>query len=1187
MAILQQACAEYELSKYLQLFHGDEALLLAGNAAIRSSLNDRVELTVVRLAVQGAFVVLNDAKRLHFIAGSHRANADDVFSRVVLNSEDNEWLHTEGADRPLWISLLQEIIALRPSEPCPASERVFSIPALQRDPRTSQLSAVSGFPHLSFFAGTPLTSRNGHNIGAICVVDQIERPPLSASETAFLADTAQRLEELDVFLKSHSLRAQLFEEPQTLAGRKFLTRKKNAEKPNESGNERVDPHVLAEDSLADQANLPTEGQESERLVVAGAKQDHRIAGHDNARDARSLLAKRDKDDRRGPPGGETTYRKVFRRAAECLHSALQADGALFIDGLIGFHGDTQPVAEPEQELEREIARPLVHGKKSAQVDSLSKNDQTNIPEDTFKPHDSDPPGTHSRIYTSSEYLRGVYVERPAEILGSSGSVDMLKVVQISGSTIGLPDIDERCLQRLMDRHPKGAVWHNSNSGFRQVKDETLVDVDLGEETHRLKSTFKDIEQLIFKPLTDPTSLKRLGAFFAWRTTSVRLFTDVVDLKSLKAFLHVVESEIARYDAALAGKQRESFVSSVSHELRTPLHGILGAVQLLDETGLDPTQKSLAEMINTCGSTLHETLTIVLSYAKINQFERRQHEYRQRRPPDSSWALSEKQGLACGPDRDYEGLYICTNVALLCEEILGVLEAGKSFQNAHGNEVIVVCDIEYEENWNYHTEPGALRRITANLIGNALKYTNSGSVAVSLSATRLIKDNQRISNDLTSGNTLTFTFRDTGKGMSKEFMDNELFLPFTQEDSTSSNGVGLGMSIVKSLVSLLGGEIQVQSEENKGTEINVRIPMKLCSSDDREKGEPTLEFERSLQTIRDRKLSAVMYGFPQHVRNSLKGYLCDWYGCNLLEPTNHARPDVVMVDEGNEEVEQAVKKTAHAYGKHGVLLSIVMVPSRMGMRMDPIDGYIKWERVPRPLGPNNVAQGLLSCLDKLDELRKYSESASVDRQEPEKEPQPEKGLSNLQELKDSLPEKLCVSSLEEPQVSKATQTPPASSNSSKQSPAPNKSEDHETDSTSKTTGVLRILIVDDNGLNLKLLEAFFKKSGYHDTKQAKNGREAVEAAQNLSEGFDIIFMDLSMPIMDGFEATRQIRKMEAGHERAPSAKNSVIVALTGLASQEDEDEAFSAGVDLFLTKPVQFAKLTKLLRQYEEGTLTRC
>ncbi|KAF2627452.1 hypothetical protein BU25DRAFT_458778 [Macroventuria anomochaeta] len=1214
MTTLQQAQVEYELSKYLQLFRVDEKPLLARDAVLHGSLNDRVELTIVRLAVQGAFLVLIDDNRLHFIVDGHRVDADDNLSRVEFDSGEGAWLHVGEKDRPTWASLFREIVAVNPGS---ASERVFSIPALQRDPRTCNLSAVSEPAQLSFFAGVPMTSKNGHNIGAICVVNRTERPPLSTSEAGFLADTARRCmdllelarergfynrctamqDELDIFLKSRALHIQLLEEPRTPASRKSSIQKMKA-----GGAERVDLHTLADDPLSGLDNPPVEGRESQRLIDAEIERDYHVAEHDNATDARSLTAKRGNDDKRGLLKGETTYRKVFRRAAECLRSALKADGVLFVDGLLGFHGDVQPVAEPEQELEREIACPLAHHNTSAQEESLSK-DRTDVPGDTFSPHDPDPPGTHSRIYTSAEYLKGVYVQRPTEILGISGSDDVLKLVRISQSTLGLRDIDEGFLQRLMDRHPHGAVWHMSKSSFMRVKNETLVEIDLPEEARRLTSSFSNIRQLVFKPLTEPTSLKRLGACFAWRTKSTPLFMDAVDIGSLNAFLHVVESEIARYDASSLAKQKETFVSSVSHELRTPLHGILGAVQLLSESGLDSMQKPLAEMITTCGSTLHETLTSVLSYAKINQFERRQHKYRQLHPPDTVWALSNKKGHASGPDRDYEGLYLCTNLAMLCEEILSVLEAGKSFQNSQGSEVIVVCNIKHEENWNYYTEPGALRRIAVNLIGNALKYTKSGSVIVTLSASKVVEDPLRCSNDITSGRTLTLTIQDTGKGMSKEFMDNQLFLPFTQEDSTSTHGVGLGMSIVKSLVSLLSGEIQVQSEENKGTEIKVRVPMRICTTNDDEKGQPALEFESNIQTIRDRKLSAVIYGFPKFVRESLTNYLCDWYGCTLLEPIKDARPDIILVDEGNEEMIEAVKETAPAYGKHGVLLSIVMVPSRLGKRMDTIDGYIKWERVPRPLGPNNVAKGLLSCLEKLDELRKYGENASVDRQEIEKEPQPRKGPANLQELKESLSSELYMPSLEKLQIAEASQTPPPPSDSSKSSPGPKKAPTNEDQSTAtkemarkpidqevdpqlKPSPVLRILLVDDNALNLRLLGAFFKKNGYRDTKQAKHGREAVEAAQNCSEGFDMIFMDLSMPVMDGFEATRQIRRMETGYERGPAAKESVIIALTGLASQEDEDEAFKAGVDMFLTKPVQFPKLSNLLRQYEEGILRR-
>lgn len=530
--------------------------------------------------MQGAFLVLNDGNRLHFIAGGHKADADDRLSRVQFDSGEGTWLHVGEADRPTWISLFQEIIAIDPKS---ANERAFNIPTLKQDPRTRNLSAVSGPAQLSFFAGVPLTSKNGHNIGAICVVNRTERPPLSTHEAAFLADTARRCmdllelarergfhsrwsvmqQELDIFLKSRNLHAQLLEEPPTPAGLNSSIQKKESH-----GAERVDPQKLADDPLSGLDNPPVEGSESQRLKDAEVERDHRIAENDNATDARSLTAKRGNNDERGLPKGETTYRKIFRRAAECLRSALKADGVLFIDGLIGFHGDVQPVAEPEQELEREISRPLVHHNKPSQESSLTKNVRTDIPPDTFNPHDPDPPGTHSRIYTSAEYLKGVYVERPAEVLGICGADDVLKLVRVSHSTLGLPDIDEGFLQRLMDRHPHGAVWHSSGSKFRQVRNETLVDIDLQEEGHRLKSTFKDVRQLVFKPLTDPTSLKRLGACFVWRTKSIPLFTDAADLGSLKAFLHVVESEIARYDASSVAKQKENFVSSVSHELST-------------------------------------------------------------------------------------------------------------------------------------------------------------------------------------------------------------------------------------------------------------------------------------------------------------------------------------------------------------------------------------------------------------------------------------------------------------------------------------------------------------------------------------------------------------------------------------------------------------------------------------------
>lgn len=130
--------------------------------------------------------------------------------------------------------------------------------------------------------------------------------------------------------------------------------------------------------------------------------------------------------------------------------------------------------------------------------------------------------------------------------------------------------------------------------------------------------------------------------------------------------------------------------------------------------------------------------------------------------------------------------------------------------------------------------------------------------------------------------------------------------------------------------------------------------------------------------------------------------------------------------------------------------------------------------------------------------------------------------------------------------------------------------------------LHILLVDDNQINLKLLVMFMKKCGFS-FEQAENGQEALDkfiAASSASTAasaskrrrFDFVLMDISMPIMDGFEATKRIRE----YERENKLQATTVVALTGLASSDARRDAESAGFDVFLPKPVRFAELQKLL-----------
>jgi CheY-like chemotaxis protein len=287
---------------------------------------------------------------------------------------------------------------------------------------------------------------------------------------------------------------------------------------------------------------------------------------------------------------------------------------------------------------------------------------------------------------------------------------------------------------------------------------------------------------------------------------------------------------------------------------------------------------------------------------------------------------------------------------------------------------------------------------------------------------------------------------------------------------------------------------------------------------------------------------------------------------MLDITDDRNPDIIVVEEGNAEARDAIEKSAPRYGHQGVLLSIVMDPPRLGKKMEEIEGYPQCERLPRPLGPRYLSRALISCVNKLKHLREGKTSAKGEKgqqdEEAKEKENPDKGI----------------------------QRPRSASSQSvvQQEEASTPSEGAWDGQLSNRRSELRVLIVDDNALNTRLLRAFLKKYGCRNIQKAENGAVAVEAVKKHPECFDIIFMDLSMPVMDGFQATRETRSIEKDRNfsrlttETPTA--AVIVALTGLASDRDEEKAYAAGVDFFITKPVRFESLEHVLKQYEDGTL---
>jgi anti-sigma regulatory factor (Ser/Thr protein kinase) len=174
-----------------------------------------------------------------------------------------------------------------------------------------------------------------------------------------------------------------------------------------------------------------------------------------------------------------------------------------------------------------------------------------------------------------------------------------------------------------------------------------------------------------------------------------------------------------------------------------------------------------------------------------------------------------------------------DICMLSEEVIESIYAGRSMgkkafdsmghrrhpsSGSHDPPVTIITDIQWRSNWTYEVDAGAWRRILMNLFNNAMKYTKKGFIKVSIEVEEDVSSARK-----TPRSNLTLKVKDSGKGISQEFLRHQLYKPFTQEDNLAT-GAGLGLSIVKAVVQDLGGRIDVNSESGTGTEATVRIPL---------------------------------------------------------------------------------------------------------------------------------------------------------------------------------------------------------------------------------------------------------------------------------------------------------------------------------------------------------------------------
>ncbi len=279
---------------------------------------------------------------------------------------------------------------------------------------------------------------------------------------------------------------------------------------------------------------------------------------------------------------------------------------------------------------------------------------------------------------------------------------------------------------------------------------------------------------------------------------VRTYTDVTDERTVKQSL-----EEAKARAEDADRAKSAFLAAMSHEIRTPMNGVIGVVELLSATPLSPDQQQMVDIIHQSGSSLLHVINDILDYSKIE---------------------AGRMTIEAAPF------------------VLGDLieTTAKSISGHTKSKTLnVICSVDPEIDWSVVGDSVRVRQILLNLMGNALKFTEIGSIELTA----------KLASQSDDGIEVLFEVRDTGIGIASDKIDR-LFERFTQADYSTTRrfgGTGLGLSISKHLVGLMGGEIGVNSTPGQGSTFWFRVPFDRIAAADR--ADPFAPFNSSLKGVR--------------------------------------------------------------------------------------------------------------------------------------------------------------------------------------------------------------------------------------------------------------------------------------------------------------------------------------------------
>ncbi|EME45390.1 hypothetical protein DOTSEDRAFT_71196 [Dothistroma septosporum NZE10] len=1226
---------------------GKDGETVARAACPDSSVSALAQLAAIRMQVRRCLITLTCATTEWVLCDVGQRTSLQPVANPRDGAADRPWIGTSSFPRSQSLSnvALVEWRKARRARIVPQeddlyyvgglSEHSLILEDLRHDLRYQALEQVRQGPWIRFCCAIPLRDSNGSVLGSLTLVDDKPRYGVSADEMTLLEDLGDTVVEhlsatlgrarrqrgerlissLGLFHAGEdSLRDWWLAQDDT----RIMNTGRNVDKGTAADRQaRVDAafglHPYYHGGDDDHETLSTSIQTPpdyfgtypvslrsqgvpSHLPVKGAKNhveptQWRSGGKAKSDDTTSSLKSK-----REPSNDFDLARSTmstYKRASNLLREALGADGVVFVDAA----NVTLPLDSDADDLK------------------ISPSDSNGGTESSVSDHDnSDPVAENAQTCK----IQGTSMR---DSLASPGDRRTLDRVHIP----------EHYLQRLIKRCPQGFVVHFDLHGraHRASEDATSSQSSSEEvsaappkrkkDFQRLSKIFSGARVLSAFPMRDDGSARWRSCVFVWTTAIGRCFGQGEDLVFLKTFAISMSAEFSRLESIAADLSKATFISSISHELRSPLHGILAGAEFLHDTPLTDFQLEMTHAISMAGRTLLDTVNHVLDYTKIK-------------------STTKKRGVATKPfllkaahqgkvDAVDEEAY--TDLARLTEEVVETTVTAHRLHNgglrsplndrsaipgspiqrspSASSNVSISLTIAHRENWVVTTQPGGWTRILTNLVGNAIKYTKDGHIAVRLSVGEPLGSGPQASNR----HPVQLTIEDTGIGMSDTFLAHGLFIPFKQENPYA-DGTGLGLSIVKQIVRGMGAELEMFSKLGEGTTAQVRFIAEFVAeeitSDVAFSQDSLPNYAKHLNVDR---LQLLPGPYPESadpdvpLRDSVVGNAREWLGCEIIRDTKIVQGDGTslcgiterdLVDWQTDKPKlfaKLMEKVASEYSHIFVIgRSIASVTLSCALPIRPVF-------VHQPVGPRKLLRAIAS-----------DRSSTVSGEQSEDPPihrHVERQISN--ETARTVTPNTRPNHIGRRSISSQSSSLARSQDSRSGSPASR--DQTETLPTSSSIGTVSrglsfdasvasssasgtmagrrdprdartmndtVLLVEDNEINMKFLIALLIKLEVP-YECAANGLEAVRTYARGPESFFLILMDMSMPVMDGFAATSKIRQVE----QTRRLDRTYIMALTGVTDAAERERAYDSGVDDFQSKPVRMKHLKMFIDARRQRT----